>query len=536
MRKLKVLIEGNTPDSVRLVEVVATVPVATLIPALIEAMQLQQTDIFGKQLAYQLRLAKDERVIPMDITLADAGITLGARLMLEPFENDDNENNQLDFPSPPFQQIEQGEYVASGVNADIANAVTLVDPAQFSDPQHMEETQYPVYLQQRDTSSLYDTIGKQRPGIVEKQRRGPSRRTFLLAASAVCGAGGIGLCYAAYHTTIESKIESLVARTPTSPHPRAVQNVPVQSKPTLPTTARLQFTFTKHQNIARIVAWSPDGKLLASCSDDKHVFLWTASGTIQRDILHPGGVRALVWSPDGKRVVTGANNEVSFFSVQTGVRLAHSTRRHTQLVTSLAWTTRNEMQVVSGSTDKQAIIWDTKTYGSLTRYQQHNAGIDVVSWSADGRTVASSSDNGIVRIWNAADGKDVHGYYQDAEKAMRAMAFAPSGTQLAVGGDDGIVRIWNALTCVNNGQRCTDEPQRIHVAQSPIRTLAWSPNGLLLAAGGNDGTFSIWDLQRNQQALLSIKQNDIVRSLAWSPDGKQLASAYGTRVSIWNLQ
>ena len=63
-------------------------------------------------------------------------------------------------------------------------------------------------------------------------------------------------------------------------------------------------------------------------------------GTIRQDILHPAGVRALAWSPDGQRIVTGAKNEVSFFNVQTGARLAHSTRRHTQLVTGLAWTAK----------------------------------------------------------------------------------------------------------------------------------------------------------------------------------------------------
>ncbi len=550
MRKLKVLIEGSAPNSVRLVEVVTTVPVATLIPALMEAMQLPQSDLFGKHLAYQLRFAKDGRVISMESTLAEAGVTLGARLILDSFENDNNENNDRTFLPPSVQQ--QAEQTVPDVNADISTAITLADPAQFSDPQYAQESQlsdpqyaqepqYPVCLQRRNTSGLYNTMENKRPAIIEKGRRGPSRRTFLFAAGAVCGLGGIGLCYAAYRTVIDSEIKSVIAKKPpaTVLHSNAVRNVQSQRKPGLPTTAKLQFTFTKHHDNVRIVAWSPDGKLLASCSDDKHAFLWTAngtSGTVLQDILHPAGVRALAWSPDGQRFVTGANNEVSFFNVQTGARLAHSTHRHTQIVTSLAWTPQNQMQVVSGGADKQAIVWDTKTYSSLTRYKQHDAGIDVVSWSANGQVVASSSDNGVVRIWNAADGKDVHGYYQDAGKAMRAMAFAPGRMQLAVGGDDGIVRIWNASTCKNDGQRCTDEPQRLHVAQAPIRTLAWSPNGLLLAVGGNDGTFSVWNLQQAKQALLSIKQNTIVRSLAWSPDGKQLASGYGTNVSIWSLQ
>ena len=545
MRKLKVLIEGNAPESVRLVEVVTTVPVARLIPALMEAMQLPQTDFFGKRLNYTLRFAKDRQVIPPNITLVEAGIKLGSRLILDSSESEEDRDNNNDnsdsltSSSPSaWQQVEQ---VVPSRNADIYLATTLTDPAQFSDTQDAQDLQYPEYIQRRNTSGLHNASERQRPGIIEKKRQEPSRRTFLLAASAICGVGGIGLGYAVYHTAIDNEIKSLFTKKPTTSvlHPKAVQKVQSQSKPEQPgqpTMAKLQFTFMKHHDNVRTVAWSADGKLLASCSDDKHVFIWAENGTVQQDILHPAGVRALAWSPDGQRLVTGANNEVSFFNVQTGARLAHSIHRHTQLVTSLAWTAKNEMQVVSGGADKQAIVWDTKTYSSLTRYEQHDAGVDVVSWSADGQTIASSSDNGIVRIWKAADGNDVHGYYQDAVRPMRAMAFAPGGMQLAVGGDDGIVRIWDALTCKNNGQRCMDEPQKIQVAQMAVRALAWSPDGLLLAVGGNDGMFSIWNPKQAQKALLSIKQNDIVRSLTWSPDSKQLVSGYGKSVSIWNLQ
>ncbi len=531
MRKLKVLIEGNAPESVRLIEVVTTVPVARLIPALLEAMQLPQKDFFGQKLNYELRLAKDKQLIPPEVTLAEAGITLGARLILNTLEHDDS--SSVVISSPSTQQVEQ---VTPGMHADIYTATTLTNPAQFSDPQYVQDRPYSDYPQRKNTSGLHTHIESKRPGIVGKKGQEPSRRTFLLAAGAICGVGGLGLGYATYRTPIDNEITSLFTKKPAALHPNTAQNVRVQSQLRSPTVAKLQFTFTKHNNIVRVAAWSPDGKLLASCSDDNHVFLWEMNGTVQQDILHPAGVRALAWSPDGQRIVTGAKNEVSFFNVQTGARLAHSTRRHTQLVTSLAWTAKNEMQVVSGGADKQAIIWNTQTYSSQTRYNQQSAGIDAVSWAADGQTVVSSSDDGRVHIWKAGDGKDVHGYYQDAQTPMRAVAFAPNGTQLAVGGDDGIIRIWDALTCKNDDQRCTDEPQRIQAAQKAIRALAWSPDGLFLAAGGNDGTFSIWNPRQPQKALLSVKQNDIVRSLTWSPDSKQIASAYGKSVTVLTLQ
>jgi WD40 repeat protein len=308
-----------------------------------------------------------------------------------------------------------------------------------------------------------------------------------------------------------------------------------QNAAKLPTTAKVRLTFAKHRDNVRAVAWSPDGKLLASCADDKHAFVWDINGAAKLDILHPGGVRALAWSPDGKRLVTAANNQVTFFNAQTGAILASATQ-HTQVVTSVAWVMRDQMQVVSGSADKRAIVWDTKTYRTQTVYAQNNASIDVVSCSVNGQTAASSADDGIVHVWNIADGKDTHGYYLDVARPLRGMAFAPDGMQLAVGGDDGIVRIWSALTCKKDGQRCMDEPQRLHVTQMPIRTVAWSPDGKLLAVGGNDGILSIWNVAgQSQQALFSVKRNTIIRSLAWSPDGTQLACAAGNNVDILDL-
>jgi WD40 repeat protein len=349
------------------------------------------------------------------------------------------------------------------------------------------------------------------------------------------GVSAVGLGY----VVLTSESKKMVANeTPAMQHlnvtPKAQnQNTPNTSK--LPVSAKLRLTFTQHKDIVRLASWSPDGKLLASGADDKHAFVWGVDGTVRLDIQHPGGVRSLAWSPGGQRLVTGANNQVTFFNAQTGAILATSAGQHTQAVTSLAWVMRNQMQVVSGGMDKQVVVWDSKTYHAVTTYKQHNASIDMVSCSVNGQTVASSADDGFVRIWDVANGKDMHGYYQDVARPLRGMAFAPDGVQLAVGGDDGIVRIWSALTCKNDGLRCMDMPQRLHVAQTPVRAVAWSPDGRLLAVGGNDGMFSVWSPTQTQQALFSVKQNDIVRSLAWSPDGKQLACASGNNVSIWDL-
>ncbi len=582
MQKLKVLIAGNVLDSVRLVEVVVTVPLAVLMPALIEAMQLPQTDLFGKEIGYALRFAKDGRAIAPTSTLAEAGVMLGARLILDSYVNE-----AVAIPPPAIQrQFEQfvsdagqyapgaeqmlpssGQYASgaeqmlpssgqyapgaeqmlpssgqyapymepsSGGDVTVYSNIPLTGSKQFSE--QFSDPQYMPDLQTRNASDWYGSSGWQGPGTIQRRKSGPSRRTLLVAAAAILGVGG--LSYGAYRTFMNAGSAGQGAEKPPVPS-QANKVTKVQNQnnpPKLPTTATVRFTFTKHRDNVRSVAWSPDGKLLASGADDKHAFVWGINGAAQLDIVHPGGVRALAWSPDGKRMVTAANNQIIFFNAQTGAILANAAQ-HTQVVTSVAWVARDQMQVVSGSADKRAIVWDTKTYRAQTVYAQHNTSVDVVSCSANGQTVASSSDDGFVWIWNVADGKNVHGYYQDVARPLRGMAFAPNGIQLAVGGDDGIVRIWSALICEKDGQRCMDEPQRLHVTQMPIRTVAWSPDGRLLAVGGNDGILSIWSpgQMQNQQALFSVKRNNIVRSLAWSPDGKQLACASGNNVDIMDL-
>jgi WD40 repeat protein len=314
----------------------------------------------------------------------------------------------------------------------------------------------------------------------------------------------------------------------------------VTAQPTLPTKLTSVFTFTRHQGAVRAVTWSPDGALLASGADDTKVFIWSMDGTVQQTLAHPASVRALAWSADGKRLVTGANTQITFFRAQDGKVLARPNQRHTGQITGLSWATHDPMQVVSGGVDRRAIVWNTTNYRAQTIFTGHTAALDAVTWSSDGTTVASASQGGVVRVWRAATGKEVHGLYLDGQVSLNAVAFAPTGMMLAAGGADGKVRLWNGLTCQQQGNgifgpQCMDTPQRLSVSKSAVRSLAWSPDGRFLAVGTADGMLSLWDPTQNQKPLLTLAVKQIVRSLSWSPDGKHLATATGNIVNIWAL-
>jgi WD40 repeat protein len=301
--------------------------------------------------------------------------------------------------------------------------------------------------------------------------------------------------------------------------------------------------FASHQQTIRVVAWSPDGRSLASGGDDGLLLVWGTDGVVHQRVAYPAAVTALAWSPESERLVTGAANQVAFLTALTGTVLASFSHDHLATVTSLAWTAHNQQQVVSGSLDQHAIVWQTTPYQPQTLFTRHTAPIESVTWALDGTTIASSSHGGVVRVWSAESGREVHPLYQDARLPMRAAAFAPTGTPLAVGGDDSIIRLWwNGLVCqttgvINAGPICLDTPRRLQPSHSPIRSLAWSPDARYLASGSDDGTFSLWGLGQGEKPLLTmpIQPGSAVHSLAWSPGGLQLAAASGKTVTVWKL-
>jgi WD40 repeat protein len=541
MQKFEILIEENAFGSVRPVEVAATASISALVPALVKELKLPQTDLFGKQLVYILREAIGGRILPGESTLLAAGIQPGMRLALDSYVIDGSvaamegiapvwqaqgpvqQGARRQGSAAQYAGTPTGEYSRDHPDGDLAAGPPVgvgLDPTFHSSTTLADDNSIPI-TGPRSTSAVLRAVKK----------RSWTRRAVLITGGAALLAGGTGLGYTAYHTLLKGSMTAFrsPAMQPPAPH--------IQAQPTLPTMAKLMFTFTAHQQIVRSVSWSPDGTMLVSGADDTQVLVWNTNGSVQQHIPHGAPVHALAWSPDGKQLVTGAANQVAFFNPLTGAVLARSTTQHVGMVTSLAWALHNQMQVVSGAADMRAIVWNPTNHQPKTNFMRHTAPIEAVTWAADGQTVASSSQGGFVRIWNAASAQELHAPYINAPVSLRAIAFAPTGAQLAVGGDDGVVRLWNGLTCQKQvmGTRCLDVPMRLQASKQAIRTVAWSPDARFLAIGGNDGTFSLWYPMQSQKPLLSVKQTAAIHSIAWRADGTQIAVAAGNIVTLWKL-
>jgi WD40 repeat protein len=517
----KIYIEESTFDTPQPVEVSADAPITKLLPVLVEELQLPETDLSGRPVVYFLRHTADGRVLPGHFSLRSAGICEQDCLALESYVNEGAA--VASASSAPRAAASAGSFYA---DQTIADAGAFMVEAGASAPLVLGPT------------PSGQNLAEELPGEVPVAGRRP-RRTFLIASGLTLGAAGTGLAYAAYRALSAPLALHLPAVLQTQATMPAGATQPATTL--LPTHATPLLVFTQHQQTVHAVAWSPDGRLIASGASDRQILTWDLNSQVQVHRKQDAGVHALTWSPDSQHLAAASGNQVLFLNAQSAVIEARATHTHRATVIALAWSPQQPQMLVSAGLDKLAVVWNTQTFQPRTLFRQHTAGILAATWAADGQTVGSSSQGGVVRIWQGASGQQVHGFFFDGAVSMNALAFEPAGRRLAAGGMDGVLRIWpEGQTCqqMGNGNmqgQCLDKPQHLMGHSKAIRALAWSPDGHLLATGGDDGLLLFWSPARSRMPLFMLQQPAPVLALSWSPDGKKIAAAVGATVMLWTL-
>lgn len=277
----------------------------------------------------------------------------------------------------------------------------------------------------------------------------------------------------------------------------------------------------RHGAAVNAVAFSPDGRRLATVGDDCTARIWdVADGTQLVRLPHGTVVRAVAFSRDGRRLVTaGEGRTARGWAAASGGRLV--TVAH-HLLWGVALSPDGRRLATTGH-DRTARIWDVVT-GARLMTLSHEDAVHGVVFSADGRRLATAGADRTARVWDVADGSRLVTFIH--EDAVRGVVFSADGCRLATAGAAGTVRVWDVSAAALIAAFTQD---------SAVRGVALSPRGRCLATAAGDGIARVWDVGSGAR-LAEIVHGDRLDGVAFSPCGHLLATACGDRAArIWEL-
>lgn len=290
-------------------------------------------------------------------------------------------------------------------------------------------------------------------------------------------------------------------------------------------------TIMGHTGSVGSVAFSPDGKLLASNGGSKFM-LWSVAERQYEYVgqLTPRGFFDGVasFSPDGMLLASSGANSVRLWSVIDRQEVATLTG-HSELLLAVAFSPDGKL-LASGGFEGSIKLWSVAERREVATLVGHGERVMSMAFSPDGKLLASGYGGclvGRVKLWSVAERREVATIERRREVA--SVAFSPDGKLLASAGYEGIVKIWSI-----SDQR---EVASLTGHSGYIESVAFSPDGKLLASGGMYNELKLWSVaKRRKVATLSESGKGSINSIAFSPDGKLLASGgFDQSVKLWKI-
>jgi len=198
-----------------------------------------------------------------------------------------------------------------------------------------------------------------------------------------------------------------------------------------------------HQFYVNSVAFSPDGKTIASTSSDNTIKLWNISSGQEISTLkgHQNYVFSVAFSPDGKTIASGSwDNTIKLWNISSGQEIS-TLKGHQNYVFSVAFSPDGKT-IASASADNTIKLWNISSGQEISTLKEHQNYVFSVAFSPDGKTIASGSWDNTIKLWNISSGQEIS-TLKGHQNYVFSVAFSPDGKTIASGSSDNTIKLWN---------------------------------------------------------------------------------------------
>lgn len=319
-----------------------------------------------------------------------------------------------------------------------------------------------------------------------------------------------------------------------------------------------------HKGSVLSAAFSPDGKVIVTTSLDKTARIWDGQTGVQIDVLagHKERVNHAAFSPDGKRVVTVAGDRtVKIWDVSKSPHhkeLKELRGGHRDDVNS-AFLSPDGNFILTASDDKTARLWSAETAEPILIFQGHSKRVHGAGFSPDGRRVVTAGWDQTTHIWEVPSVEEMHRLVREKQTPkvitsftplpghtndVNSATFSPNGKTILTASDDQTVRLWDAESA--------QEVARMRGHTALVYNAAFSPDGKRVASAAWDRTARIWEVPSDEEIKEFVRRKTVkeigattvlrghtndVNSATFSPDGRLVITASDDKTArIWDSE